>query len=234
MVTYVTDGDWGTGVHAPLSAAQIDGNFYEVKQAIQDLIDNPVPGRELSNIAVVSRTVTFYYSDDTEQSFTMPYATFRYRGVFADGAVYSEMDIVSVTGEGLFLVLQAHTAVTPFDDGLTTEDGAVYQFILPSTTLKSTEIVDAVFTPTADYNGTFNLCTYAGGCEVTLPDDLDVDTEITFKQMGIGPVSFVATDDINGLLGFDNVSGGLGSVVTVKYCIDGFWHLWGRLAPVSA
>lgn len=66
-VTYRTAGAWGSGKGANLTAAEVDGNFYDHEQRIEDLEagtagsgDNP-----LVDVTVSGATLTKYYADST-------------------------------------------------------------------------------------------------------------------------------------------------------------------------
>jgi hypothetical protein len=53
------------------------------------------------------------------------------------------------------------------------------------------------------------------------------DMEVTFRQVGAGALLFPNSTDVmvNGLDGFLNQTGGVGSVVTCKFVEDGVWDL---------
>ncbi|RWB85907.1 MAG: hypothetical protein EOQ52_20360 [Mesorhizobium sp.] len=59
-----------------------------------------------------------------------------------------------------------------------------------------------------------------------------VDSEITFRQVGDGTISFDAVTGvlIIGMAGFLNRTGGMGSTVTAKKVASNTWELIGRLA----
>jgi hypothetical protein len=95
----------------------------------------------------------------------------------------------------------------------------------------------------ADTDGTFTVTSahanhylrYAGGSSLTIifPGDLAADTEVTFRQVGAGPILFPSTTDVqvNGMEGFLNQTAGQGSTVTAKVVpAGGEWDLIGRLA----
>ncbi|QKC83283.1 hypothetical protein [Mesorhizobium sp. NZP2077] len=95
----------------------------------------------------------------------------------------------------------------------------------------------------ADTDGTFTVTSahsnrylrYAGSeiLTVILPGDLPADTEVSFRQVGDGAISFPESTDVlvNGYDGFLNQTAGRGSTVTAKVVPDGGeWDLIGRLA----
>lgn len=101
-------------------------------------------------------------------------------------------------------------------------------------------VSDATHAPTgADVNG-YKICTNASGCVVTVPSDdeadIPTDTEITYCQdLGAGPVSFEGSTavDLRWRVGFDPVTAGELSVVTLKKVAADTWHLIGALAEES-
>ena len=46
-IVYVTTGAWGAGTGTPNSAAQVDGNFYDVDQRIVDLVADLAEGKRI-------------------------------------------------------------------------------------------------------------------------------------------------------------------------------------------
>jgi hypothetical protein len=231
-LTFAGAGPWGAGV-TRLSKAQGNENFWQIKQAIEALVATAAAGVGISNITISGRVMTIFMTDATEYAFTLPYATFTYRGVWQAAVSYAELDMVLVNGFGLFLVLNPHVSAGSFDPAAGNSAGDFYLFLCPTVVERYYAVSASTHeATTAQANGIF-LCSNAGGCVVTLPDDLPDGSQLTYRQGGAGAVSFTATDTIQGMTGFDNQTNGVGSVATAKY-MAGLWYLWGRLAPVSA
>ncbi|RWF44306.1 MAG: hypothetical protein EOS65_02710 [Mesorhizobium sp.] len=77
-IVYRTNGAWGAGQGYNLTAAQIDGNFYDLDQRIQAIEDNPPVPLNISNMTVVGTQWTIYLEDATAFGpFTLPQANFR-------------------------------------------------------------------------------------------------------------------------------------------------------------
>ncbi|MER9937405.1 hypothetical protein [Mesorhizobium sp. M0088] len=75
---------------------------------------------------------------------------------------------------------------------------------------------------------------YDSGSDLTieLPVTATADMEVSFRQVGAGPLIFPDSTDVtvNGYEGFLNQTAGPGSVVTCKFVEEGVWDLIGRLA----
>lgn len=77
-LVYRTTGAWGVGQGYNLTAAQIDGNFYELAQRIDAIVaDIPLP-LNISNMTVIGTQWRIYLEDSTVFGpFTLPQANFR-------------------------------------------------------------------------------------------------------------------------------------------------------------
>ncbi|TIN84365.1 hypothetical protein [Mesorhizobium sp.] len=123
------------------------------------------------------------------------------------------------------------------------EDGTVFgPFTLPQASFRPSVVgeidggTDGTWAPQAgDLNG-YKRYAGSGALTVLLPGDgeLDVavDSEITFRQVGAGPIGFDGSTDvvINGMDGFLKRTAGQGSTVTAKKVAASEWDLIGRLA----
>ena len=71
-----TIGAWGAGKGANLTPAEVDGNFYELKTAIEDLQDNPPSAVGVANITGDGANLTIFLEDSTTFGpFPLPTAT---------------------------------------------------------------------------------------------------------------------------------------------------------------
>jgi hypothetical protein len=68
---YKTNGAWGTGTGAPLTAANVDGNFYEADSRLRALETYP-GGPSIQSISQVGTTLTITKTDGTTDTFTIP------------------------------------------------------------------------------------------------------------------------------------------------------------------
>lgn len=113
---YRTTGAWGAGKGANLTPAEVDNNFWGIVQRVLAIETNPPSPAEISNIEVVGTQMMIYLSNgDSYGPYTLPYATFRFRGEWAPATNYVFMDIVTVRQKGLYFIDQTHTSDATFD-----------------------------------------------------------------------------------------------------------------------
>lgn len=127
-----TGTKWGdTGKLADLTADEIDGNFWELYSRLLALEDNPPQAVSISNILVSGSQMTFQMSDASSFGpFTLPIASFQYRGDYVPGTHYFELDLVSVPNQGLFMVKIEHDGEDPFDPTAIDPDTSVAEYLL--------------------------------------------------------------------------------------------------------
>jgi hypothetical protein len=136
-IVYVTTGAWGAGTGAPNSAAQVDGNFYDVDQRIVDLNAALAEGKRIDTVTYTANSMTFHFTDGTTQVIPLPVAVITYVGQWTNGTPYTIGQMVSVRGLGMYQVLGSHT--TPplpaaFDPNATdgsTDENPLYSFWMP-------------------------------------------------------------------------------------------------------
>jgi hypothetical protein len=147
-ITYVTSGAWGTGTGAPNSAAQVDGNFYNLDQRVVGLVADFAEGKRIDHVTYSSNSMTFYYTDGTSQVIPLPVATLSYVGEWMNSKTYVRGNMVSYTPLGIFQVLQDHTTPPPpatFDPNAVDGSGnLLYQMFMP---LRDVNYDAAVFVP---------------------------------------------------------------------------------------
>lgn len=116
-IKFVTDdADWGTGTGTPLPAADIDRNFFTLAEKVKSLQDDPPTAVDISNIVVVGRQFKIYLSDGTEFGpYNLPIAQFNWRSEWFPDVDYLELDLVTVKGQGLFVVTTNHHSASTFD-----------------------------------------------------------------------------------------------------------------------
>lgn len=125
-IVFRTNGAWGAGKGSPLTAAEVDNNFYELDQRVDDLEANPPEPNNIDNIQVVGSQMTITMEDySTFGPFTLPIALFHWRGAWVADEDYSELDFFYVTGQGVYMVLQDHTSdAYGFDENAVGEDSS--------------------------------------------------------------------------------------------------------------
>ena len=134
-IIFVTTGAWGTGTGTPNSAAQVDGNFYDVDQRIVDLVADVAEGKRIDFVTYTDNSMTFHFTDATTQIIPLPVATLEFVGEWTNDMPLQRGQMISA-GDGFYQVLESH--VTPaapavFDPNATdetTDQNPLYQLFL--------------------------------------------------------------------------------------------------------
>jgi len=148
-IVYVTTGPWGTGTGAPNSAAQVDGNFFDVDQRVDGLVDDLAEGKRIDTVTYTSNSMTFHFTDGSSQVIPLPIATFTYVGQWTNDTPYSPGHLLTAVN-GFYQVLETHT--TPpwpalFDPNATdetTDNNRLYELWMP---LRDINYDAAIFVP---------------------------------------------------------------------------------------
>lgn len=141
MIVYRTSGPWGAGNGANLTAAQIDGNFADLDGRVVELEDNPPEAISIHHFTVEGSLLTIIMTDGSEHGpFVLPLAQWRFTGDWTAGTTYFVGDIFLETGS-LYFVRVQHVSDTEFDPALFTEDGYIYQLMVP----RQTYVYDITF-----------------------------------------------------------------------------------------
>ncbi len=107
---YVSNGAWGTGQGAPLTAAQHDGNVYTLALGIAALEASLAATMSITDITSAGNIVTFHLSDGSTIPIAFELPGFRHRGAWTNSTAYAVNDIVTQDGLGAYIVLVAHTS----------------------------------------------------------------------------------------------------------------------------
>jgi hypothetical protein len=148
-IVYVTTGAWGAGTGTPNSAAQVDGNFYDVDQRIIDLNADLAEGKRIDFVTYTSISMTFHFTDGTSQVIPLPVATLEYVGLWTNDTPYQRGNMI-VAENGFYQVLENHTTPpppAPFDPNATdgsTDNNRLYQLWMP---LNDVNYDAAIFVP---------------------------------------------------------------------------------------
>jgi hypothetical protein len=123
---YVTTGAWGAGGGVPLSAAEIDTNFYRVVQRIVSLETDPPIGPYVTSVALAGTSFTMGLSDGSTLgpiTFTIPMP--RWRGDWQPLTTYHALDGVWVN--------RAHRDVitVPYHPGAFSSNENFFYYIFP-------------------------------------------------------------------------------------------------------
>ena len=148
-IVYVTTGPWGSGTGAPNSAAQVDGNFYDLDQRVLDLVGDLAEGKRIDFVTYANDSMTFHYTDGTTQVIPLPIATLEYKGEWTNSTLYARGSMVAADN-GFYQVLEMHTTPAwpaPFDPNATdgsTAANPLYALWMP---MRDVNYDAAIFVP---------------------------------------------------------------------------------------
>lgn len=145
-IVYVTTGAWGGGTGTPNSAAQVDGNFYDVDQRIVDLDASLADGKRIDTVTYTDVSMTFHFTDGSSQVIPLPVATLEYVGTWTNSTPYQRGQMV-VANNGFYQVLESHTTPAlpaPFDPNATDGTNPLYQLWMP---IRDVNYDAAIFVP---------------------------------------------------------------------------------------
>jgi hypothetical protein len=148
-IVFVTTGAWGSGTGTPNSAAQVDGNFYDVDQRIVDIVADVAEGKRIDFVTYTDNSMTFHFTDATTQIIPLPVATLEYVGDWTNSTPYQRGQMITADN-GFYQVLETHT--TPplpalFDANATdetTDQNPLYSLFLP---IRDVNYDAAIFVP---------------------------------------------------------------------------------------
>lgn len=142
-ITFRGTGAWGAGKGSRLTIPEMDDNFYVLRQALQDLIDNPPTPNEIAGFEVDGARFTVVMDDGSRLGpLPLPVIMIRWRSTYQVGAFYQELDIFTVPNLGVFMVLQDHVGEDPFDPNLVDSNGPFYQQLWGEITSTATDPQD--------------------------------------------------------------------------------------------
>lgn len=71
MITYRTSGAWGAGKGSNLTAAEVDGNFYDLEERVEAIETYGASVETITNVTASGSVVTFYTSTGNQFSVTV-------------------------------------------------------------------------------------------------------------------------------------------------------------------
>lgn len=239
-VKFAGTGTWGSGLGRPLTRAEADGNVYELREAIQGLIDDPTPGVGISNITVTGRQFTVYLTDaSTLGPFDLPMVNPRFRGVWASSINYAAYDIVRVGGFGTYMVVQDHTSASTFDPYVADTNGNFYVQIGPDPfyTPQLLDVSGASLDLTLTHQNKYIRSTNVGGLTVNLNAGVfPANAEITFRQAAAGAITVVTGSGVNINLPetlIDAATSSIGEIFTLKRVLNDTGERWDFISGGS-
>lgn len=121
-LVFRTTGAWGAGQGFNLTNVQVDTNFYNLKLAVEAMVDTPAECISIESFEVIGNSLYIHLTDYSVQGpFVLPETTYAPQGVWLPSTPYLVNDLVSFGGT-LYIVTFAHTSGTVFDPGA--NDGA--------------------------------------------------------------------------------------------------------------
>jgi len=148
-IVYVTTGAWGAGTGTPNTAAQVDGNFYDLDQRVVALNADLAEGKRIDTVTYTSNSMTFHFTDGTSQIIPLPVLQMTYVGEWLNDHSYVVGDLFTAAN-GFYQVLQNHTTPPwpePFDANATdgsTDQNPLYSFWMP---IRDVNYDAAIFVP---------------------------------------------------------------------------------------
>jgi hypothetical protein len=132
---YVTNGAWGTGQGTALEPADVDDNFYELYEDVQELTNNPPLATNIASVTVNGSQMTFNMTDgSTIGPLQLPVLTWVWRGAWTAGTPFNALDVFMIANQGLYLVNTAYTSGETFGTTDTANTTQLFAFA-PATNL---------------------------------------------------------------------------------------------------
>jgi hypothetical protein len=194
-IVYVTTGAWGAGTGTPNSAAQVDGNFFDLDQRVVDLVADLAEGKRIDTVTYTGNSMTFHFTDGSSQIIPLPIATLEFVGPWMNDTPYQRGHMITASN-GFYQVLENHTTPSPpavFDPNATdetTDQNPLYSLWMPT---RDVNYDAAIFVPgsiqrTADEL----LCEFVVNRAMLLPSG----TANAYAYLDIGNDATGATDII--------------------------------------
>jgi len=116
-IIYRTDGAWGTGKGANLTAAEVDGNFDDLDTRVTSIEDNPPVAISPVDFEITNGNQLYVHMSDYSVlgPYTLPSGAWDYKGDWASGYTYAPNDIVTVPNYGTYLIIFEHVSAGIFD-----------------------------------------------------------------------------------------------------------------------
>ena len=191
-IVYVTSGAWGAGTGTPNSAAQVDGNFYDVDQRIVDLVADLAEGKRIDTVTYTTSSMTFHFTDGTSQVIPLPIATLEYIGPWMNNTPYLRGHMITADN-GFYQVAVSHTtpaAPAPFDPNATDGTNPLYRLWMP---INDVNYDAAIFVPGPIQRAADELL-FQG--VANRPMRLGAGNEFAYAYLDVGNDAVGATDII--------------------------------------
>ena len=227
-------GAWGAGKGGNLTPAEVDGNFYELRVDLDAVVDDLPAPAEIDTITVVGGQMTIVLSDARSFGpYTLPRATFRYRGDYEAANNYFANDFISVPGVGVYIVLISHTSEATFNPARVISSQPVYLLMYAEPRSQVVNVTASTFDPLLTHVWGYIRC--ANTCEVFLPANAElafpIGSELHFRQVS-GAVDITPETGVTLSVpaGFIAQTAQAGAVLTCKKVATNTWDVFGWLA----
>jgi hypothetical protein len=194
-IVYVTTGAWGGGTGTPNTAAQVDGNFFDLDQRVVALNADLAEGKRIDTVTYTGNSMTFHFTDATSQIIPLPVATLQYIGDWVNDRPYLVGDLFTADN-GFYQVLEPHTSPpwpAPFDPNATdgsTDNNPLYSLWIP---IQDINYDAAIFVPGSIQRAADELL-FVGIANRNMR--LDAGNERAYAYLDVGNDSTGATDII--------------------------------------
>jgi hypothetical protein len=183
-VTFRTDDvtKWGTGAGANLTPTQVDLNFWNLKEAVEQLQDDlPDAANGIVSFEVIDNQFYVNMTDNSRLGpYDLPVIQWNYRGAWEAAVDYAVNDVISI-GNSTYQVLTAHTSNAVFDPS--DNDGSgnyYYNLVLQSTLVPGHAVVAGstpgnITVPGMPASATLNeVISYSGSTITDLTDEFSI------------------------------------------------------------
>jgi hypothetical protein len=148
-------GKWGSGKGSALTAAEVDGNFWDHEGRIGYIEDHPPNAISVAYFEVTGGQFYVHLTDASRVGpYSLPVMAWNFRGAWAPDTVYVGDDIVTVNG-GTYRINWNHTSADEFDAGANDGSGHDYYSLLllnPDNSLPSGGTTGQVLAKLTDLN----------------------------------------------------------------------------------
>lgn len=241
MISYRTTGAWGVGKGGALLPVEIDKNFAAINAKI-DTAEDTFLAADIENISVVGSQIRILLKDGTTLGpYQIPKADLNWRGDFADATEYLTNDFLGVD-QGIYLVLQDHTSVAPFDPDREISGSPVYSPIfsgsreIPQSTVGVLTVSSGYPIITVAQKSSYYR--FINSLTLEIPHNssqpFPIGTLLAFRRDSGTAVSFSAVSGVtlNVPAGFQAQAAGVGTVCYLAKIAENEWDLFGELEPV--
>lgn len=182
--TFCGNGAWGTGIGAPLSIPQIDGNFWLAEQRLAALEADSTPNG-IASATSDGANIIFTLDDSTQlDPIPIPLVGYNWRGEWQPVTFYALRDVFYINGS-LYQVLLAHTSDLTFDPFASESTSDLYGLLLenPGNTIATGGTVGQFYRKqsTTDFDGGWDDANLDDLSDVAIATDLADGDHLVYR-----------------------------------------------------